>query len=132
MAKSVSPYTWERGFKETSSGTPWQWNPEVDVENDAYVTPPSKEFVTSTVHNDLGINLLRTWPTLYDGTNSPQGIPQWWNPASEVDVLICGGKTTPTLAIVNGVDYKTHRSWSEWSRNRIELGQTRCFIPNHW
>lgn len=92
MAKSVSAYTWERGFREPSSGTPWQHEPEPDADDDAYVTPPSKEFVTSTVHNHLGINLLRSWPTLYDGTNSPHGIPEWWKPASEVDVLICGGE----------------------------------------
>ncbi|KAH7036699.1 FAD binding domain-containing protein [Macrophomina phaseolina] len=90
MAKSTAAYTWERGFKEASSGTPWQWDPEPDAEPDAYVSPPSKELVTSTAHNHLGINVLRTWPTLYDGTNSPHGIPDWWNPASEVDVLICG------------------------------------------
>ncbi|KAL6711558.1 hypothetical protein ACN47E_004492 [Coniothyrium glycines] len=90
MAKSISPSTWERGFKEPTSGTPWLWEPDVDAENDTYITPPSKELLTSTVHNDLGINVLRTWPTIYDGTNSPHGKPDWWKPATEVDVLICG------------------------------------------
>lgn len=97
MAKSVSPYTWERGFKEPSTGTPWQWEPEAGSENDTYITPPSKEIVTSTVHNDLGTNLLRSWPTIYDGTNSPHGCPDWWTPAAEVDVLICGGRNSAAL-----------------------------------
>ncbi|KAJ5170458.1 uncharacterized protein N7500_003241 [Penicillium coprophilum] len=33
---------------------------------------------------------LRTWPTLYDGTASPHGVPEWWKPLNQVDVLICG------------------------------------------
>lgn len=92
MAKSISPFTWERGFREPSSGMPWQWEPASDAENDAYITPPSKELLTSTAHNSLGINVLRTWPTIFDGTNNPHGMPQWWNPESEVDVLIVGGE----------------------------------------
>ncbi|KAF2821203.1 hypothetical protein CC86DRAFT_359922 [Ophiobolus disseminans] len=110
MARSISSSTWERGFKEPSHDTPWQWDPEVDAENDAYITPPSKELMTSTVHNDLGINLLRTWPTLYDGTNSPHGIPDWWRPASEVDVLICGagpsGLETALSLVRQGVSFR--------------------------
>ncbi|KAF4543313.1 Monooxygenase FAD-binding protein [Lasiodiplodia theobromae] len=90
MAKAVSPHTWQRGFREPASGTPWQWGPDENDGPEQYVTPPSKEVVSSPVHNDLGINVQRTWPTLYDGTNNPHGIPDWWKPASEVDVLICG------------------------------------------
>jgi len=96
MAKSISPFTWERGFKEPSSGMPWQWEPASDAENDAYITPPSKELPTSTAHNSLGINVLRTWPTIFDGTNNPHGIPPWWSPKSEVDVLIVGGERSST------------------------------------
>lgn len=94
MAKAVSPHTWQRGFREPTSGTPWQWGPDENDGPEQYVTPPSKEVVSSPVHNDLGINVQRTWPTLYDGTNNPHGIPDWWKPASEVDVLICGGAST--------------------------------------
>ncbi|KAF2280131.1 FAD binding domain-containing protein [Westerdykella ornata] len=89
MAKSVPPYTWERGFREPTSQPQWLEEP-ASSESDCYVPPPAEELVTSTVHNDLGINVLRTWPTMYDGTNSPHGTPEWWNPPSEVDVLICG------------------------------------------
>ena len=86
MAKSVSSFTWQRGFREPSSIPHWE------VENDETGTqPPSKEVVTSSRHNELGINVLRTWPTLYDGTNNPHGVPEWWKPKQDVDVLICGG-----------------------------------------
>jgi phenol 2-monooxygenase (NADPH) len=95
MAKAVEPATWENGFKAPSTGTPWVWPPSgqtvADEDPDAYVSIPSKDLVTSTAHNDLGVSLQRTWPTLYDGTNSPHGTPDWWVPKKEVDVLIVGG-----------------------------------------
>ena len=87
MAKSVASFTWERGFRESSAIPQW----ETDNDIDGTTLPPSKEVVTSSQHNDLGVNVLRTWPTLYDGTNNPHGIPAWWKPQKEVDVLICGG-----------------------------------------
>lgn len=94
MATTLAPHTWENGYRKPldASETPWIWNSE-DDENDpeAFVTEPSKELVTSSVHNDLGINVIRTWPTLFDGTNNPHGVPSWWKPADEVDVLIVGG-----------------------------------------
>ncbi|KAG7108051.1 hypothetical protein HYQ44_012766 [Verticillium longisporum] len=71
MATKSPAYTWENGFR-------------------AYVTPPSVDLTTSLTHNQLGINVVRHWPTLYDGTNSPHGVPSWWAPKEEVDVLICG------------------------------------------
>ncbi|EDU42704.1 FAD binding domain containing protein [Pyrenophora tritici-repentis Pt-1C-BFP] len=86
MAKSVASFTWERGFREPSAIPQW----ETDNDIDGTTLPPSKEVVTSSQHNDLGVNVLRTWPTLYDGTNNPHGIPAWWKPQKEVDVLICG------------------------------------------
>ncbi|KAK5631480.1 hypothetical protein RRF57_007194 [Xylaria bambusicola] len=77
-----------------ATGQPWVFDHtgEDGIENDlnAYVTPPSKELVTSDAHNDIGINVIRTWPSIYDGTNSPHGVPVWWNPAGKVDVLISG------------------------------------------
>ena len=100
MAFAVPPSTWENGFKQPSTGTPWVWNHSESENEDghsesahderAYVTPPSKELVTSPAHNQLGINVVRTWPTLYDGTNNPHGLPNWWKPSQEVDVLIVG------------------------------------------
>lgn len=87
MARSVSSSTWERGFREPSEIRRW----EVEHDDDDSSLPPSKEVVTSSRHNAIGINVLRTWPTLYDGTNTPHGIPTWWKPQREVDVIICGG-----------------------------------------
>lgn len=92
MAKSVQPSTWENGFQEPSTGMPWMHEWSRDDEEESYVTPPSKEVVTSEAHNSLGINMLRTWPTIYDGTNNPHGVPEWWHPSTEVDVVICGGE----------------------------------------
>ncbi|KAH7304215.1 FAD binding domain-containing protein [Stachybotrys elegans] len=99
MAHAIPPFTWENGFRQPSTGTPWAWPQEesrsngceetVDDET-AYVSPPSVELVTSTAHNHLGINVIRNWPTMYDGTNSPHGLPEWWEPKEEVDVLISG------------------------------------------
>ncbi|KAI1324238.1 FAD binding domain-containing protein [Xylariaceae sp. FL0255] len=95
MAFAVPPSTWENGFKQPSTGQPWltsntKQNGDPEDDPTAYVTPPSKEIVTSDAHNDLGINVIRTWPTLYDGTNNPHGIPNWWKPQEQVDVLISG------------------------------------------
>ncbi|XXH03673.1 hypothetical protein Hte_010078 [Hypoxylon texense] len=92
MAFAIRPSTFENGFKQPATGEPWVWNNGEDEAGDpnSYVTPPSKEIVTSDAHNNLGVNVIRTWPTLYDGTNSPHGIPSWWKPAEKVDVLISG------------------------------------------
>ncbi|RBQ97854.1 hypothetical protein VDGD_20146 [Verticillium dahliae] len=102
MATKSPAYTWENGFREldssSASETPWSWpRSPVDDNGDsapdrtgAYVTPPSVDLTTSLTHNQLGINVVRHWPTLYDGTNSPHGVPSWWAPKEEVDVLICG------------------------------------------
>jgi phenol 2-monooxygenase (NADPH) len=89
MAKSVMPSKWTNGFRELGEGTPWAKKTECD-EEPHYVTPPSAELLTSPVHNSLGLNVMRTWPTIYDGTNSPHGLPLWWKPEKEVDVLIAG------------------------------------------
>ncbi|KAF7512314.1 hypothetical protein GJ744_001882 [Endocarpon pusillum] len=113
MAKSIPPFTWKNGFRQAGQGRPWateNWNGYVvnghgngeengngngngvvKKEQSHYVTPPSAEPLTSTVHNDFGLNTLRTWPTIYNGTSSPHGVPEWWDPSGEVDVLICGG-----------------------------------------
>ena len=96
MAKSVSPFTWKNGYRQAASGTPWKINGLSLTESGEeahYEVPGSQELLTSTVHNSLGLNTLRTWPTIYNGTNSPYGIPEWWQPRGEVDVLICGGRS---------------------------------------
>ncbi len=106
MAKSVQPFTWKNGFRQPSSGAPWSTerlhgdsDGDDAYEQSHYVNPPSVEILTSTVHNSLGLNVLRMWPTIYDGTNSPHGIPSWWQPSNEVDVLICGGMSQLTLVV---------------------------------
>ncbi|KAJ2985296.1 hypothetical protein NUW58_g4738 [Xylaria curta] len=94
MAFAVPPSTWENGFRQPATGRPWVFHytreDGTDDDPNVYVTPPSKEIVASDAHNDFGINVIRTWPTLYDGTNSPHGVPAWWKPAEQVDVLISG------------------------------------------
>lgn len=94
MAKSVSASSFKRGFREDGTGTPWATNSRIgsDEVEAHYVTPPSSEILTSEVRNQLGLNVLRTWPTIYDGTNTPHDLPEWWTASAEVDVLICGGK----------------------------------------
>ena len=93
MAHSVNPFTWKNGFRQPGKGTPWAKERPTDNDKEPahYVPPPSTEILTSAVHNDLGLNVLRTWPTIYDGISSPHGRPEWWKKSREVDVLICGG-----------------------------------------
>lgn len=95
MATVSSPCTWKRGFAEPAEKASWtdeaNYLSEMD-EKSHYNIPPSQDALTSTTHNSFGQNLLKTWPTLYNGTESPSGIPGWWKPLEEVDVLICGGK----------------------------------------
>lgn len=95
MARSVLPSTWANGFREPGRGAPWltktSFAMEVEDKEPHYSTPPSSETLTSGVHNELGLNVLRTWPTIYEGTNTPHELPDWWKPSSQVDVLICGG-----------------------------------------
>ncbi|KAI1132515.1 FAD binding domain-containing protein [Nemania abortiva] len=95
MAFAIPPSTFENGFKQPSTGRPWEFDhtQEGGFDDDdslVYATPPSKEIVTSDMHNDLGVNVIRTWPTIYDGTNNPHGVPSWWAPSEQVDVLIVG------------------------------------------
>lgn len=102
MATKQPAFTWENGFRQLSSKpAPWEQkengNAATEMNDDhddanAYVTPPTVELVTSPAHNHLGVNVIRHWPTLYDGSNNPHGVPWWWKPQEEVDVLICGGE----------------------------------------
>ncbi|KAG0128100.1 putative Phenol 2-monooxygenase [Tuber indicum] len=90
MATAVKPVTYENGFREPTSGTPWIKEYQPGEEMPSYVVPPSVDLLSSTVHNHLGENVQRVWPTLADGTNSPHGVPEWYKKEKEVDVLICG------------------------------------------
>ncbi|KAM5383755.1 hypothetical protein ACJZ2D_001744 [Fusarium nematophilum] len=130
MATKTPAYTWENGFRQpapssSSSEYPWSW-PKTFLDDDeessshdvrgAYVTPPSVELTTSATHNNLGINVIRHWPSLYDGTNSPHGVPLWWNPKSQVDVLICGDKADAPLTAgrADGVQPRFLETISQW------------------
>ncbi|MCJ1468242.1 hypothetical protein MMC07_006870 [Pseudocyphellaria aurata] len=93
MATILPPLTWENGFAEPAQTATWadkDNNLTENGEKSHHVIPPSDEPLTSTVHNSLGFNAIRTWPTIYNGTESPHGVPNWWRPSEEVDVLICG------------------------------------------
>ena len=94
MATVVPPQTWKDGYAAPSETATWQsddYNSTEHGEHSHYTTPPFKDCLSSTAHNSLGLNLVRSWPTIYNGTESPHGIPDWWKPARRVDVLICGG-----------------------------------------
>ncbi|KAL2018282.1 hypothetical protein VTK56DRAFT_986 [Thermocarpiscus australiensis] len=92
MATKRPEFTWENGYQELAQPKATGPSVEHQVPDDetGYVPPPSVELVTSPAHNHLGVNVIRSWPTLYDGTNSPHRTPAWWQPKSQVDVLIVG------------------------------------------
>ncbi|KAH6635426.1 FAD binding domain-containing protein [Chaetomium sp. MPI-SDFR-AT-0129] len=96
MATKRPDFTWENGYQapvlpkvDATEPNGEHAVPEDDDAN-SYIPAPSVELVTSPAHNHLGVNVIRSWPTLYDGTNSPHGTPAWWRPKSQVDVLIVG------------------------------------------
>ena len=108
MATTVPPQTWKNGYMAPSKTATWEvedFNSTEDQRESHYETPPFKESLSSTVHNSLGLNVVRTWPTLFNGTESAHGIPDWWKPAGKVDVLICGG----TRAVVIVLDIRKLR-----------------------
>ncbi|KAL2168146.1 hypothetical protein VTG60DRAFT_313 [Thermothelomyces hinnuleus] len=95
MATKRPDYTWVNGYQQLAehpktNGSAVENDVPADDDPTAYVTPPSVELVTSPAHNHFGVNVIRSWPTMYDGTNSPHGIPEWWKPKPQVDVLIVG------------------------------------------
>ncbi|KAI1075863.1 FAD binding domain-containing protein [Whalleya microplaca] len=95
MARSVSPHTWQRGFAERTAGQKPAWadsaNYVTEYGNPShYLCPSEDEKPTSKVGNEYGLSSLRSWPSLYNGTEAQSTTPSWWKPASEVDVLICG------------------------------------------
>ena len=100
MATVVAPKIWKNGYMTPSETATWQvedFNSTEDHRHSHYVRPPFEEPLSSTVHNSLGLNVVRTWPSLFNGTQSPDGIPDWWKPAEKVDVLICGGTGAATM-----------------------------------
>ncbi|KAF7183364.1 hypothetical protein CNMCM7691_003563 [Aspergillus felis] len=96
MATTVGGFTFADGYRQSADTNPWEVENEDtwDKEEPHYSVPPSVELLTSSIHNDMGLNYLRTWPTIYDGTASPHGVPSWWQPKKKVDVLICGAGPT--------------------------------------
>ncbi|BCS28307.1 uncharacterized protein APUU_61355S [Aspergillus puulaauensis] len=91
MACTVPPRTWEGGFARPTETNSWEDGGKYITEYGEqahYTLPVHRELPTSTIGNDIGLAHLRTWPSIYDGT--AQGKPAWFQPASEVDVLICG------------------------------------------
>ncbi|KAF2189389.1 FAD/NAD(P)-binding domain-containing protein [Zopfia rhizophila CBS 207.26] len=95
MAQTEAPLTWKRGFATPSDDATWEdesfyRTEDGDIAN--YSPPASHELETSLMHNRVtdDKNVLRTWPSIYNGTQAPQEIPNWWKPQPDVDVLICG------------------------------------------
>lgn len=93
MAQSHAPQTWQRGFSEPHLTTPTPaWADAANYQTEGgerahYAVPEGGEKPTSRVPNAFGLSSLRSWPSLYNGTEEEmQEMP------SEVDVLICGGK----------------------------------------
>lgn len=125
MAKSVERSSWKNGYREAGVAGCTAWAAEVAAH---YKPPPSSEILTSDAHNDLGLNVLRTWPTIYNGTNTPHDLPKWWRPRSEVDVLICGGKMLPYLLCM---PFSTliHYSGAGRSAGGTQSGETRSELP---
>ncbi|KAI0465611.1 FAD binding domain-containing protein [Xylaria cf. heliscus] len=137
MAFAIPPSTWENGFKQPATGKPWvlDHTQEDDFDDDphVYVMPPSKEVVTSDVHNDLGINVIRTWPSIYDGTNSPHGIPTWWAPSEQVDVLIIGagpsGLGVAASLARQGVSFRIIDTGDDSTDGRVNKGRADGVQP---
>ena len=95
MATTEPNQTWENGFAQPSETATWNLEDSYrteDGEKSHYAVPPFEEPLSSTIHNSLGLNTVRNWPSLQNGTDAPQGVPDWWQPPKEVDVLICGGR----------------------------------------
>lgn len=91
MATKRPEFTWENGFCEVApEGTSHIEQQDESLLPDDYVPPPWADLVTSSRHNSQGVNVIRDWPSIYNGSNSPHGIPSWWKPQEQVDVLIVG------------------------------------------
>ncbi|RYO89438.1 hypothetical protein DL766_006783 [Monosporascus sp. MC13-8B] len=93
MARSHPPQTWQRGFAEPAQTPAWADPTRYEAEDGRpahHALPAEGEKPTSRVPNGLGISSLRSWPTVYNGTEAQKTTPSWFKKSSEVDVLICG------------------------------------------
>ncbi|KAL4914632.1 FAD binding domain-containing protein [Aspergillus aurantiobrunneus] len=91
MACTLPPRTWEAGCVHPTDTNSWENESNYITESSErahYTLPTYTEPPTSAVGNTLGRTQFRTWPSIYDGT--AYGRPEWFEPAGEVDVLICG------------------------------------------
>ena len=94
-ATTPKAQTWESGFAQLTEKPTWESEDHYQTETGekaSYAKPTFEEVASSTVRSSLGENIVRTWPSVYNGTDTPNDLPDWWSPDSEVDVLICGGR----------------------------------------
>ncbi|KAL9094759.1 MAG: hypothetical protein Q9165_003030 [Trypethelium subeluteriae] len=113
MSKSIEPTTYKNGFRLPSKSEPWLYPKPGAKElppRPHYTTPQSVDVDTAPVNNGLGQSVLRSWPTIFNGTNSPDGVPDWWSPSTDVDVLIIGagptGLETALSLVRQGVKFR--------------------------
>ena len=92
MATSIPSSTWKNGFRQTNGSSPVQIPPYTTSR--PWINPPCTDIQTSRADNKFGTNVMRTYPTVYNGTASPEGKPDWWSPKSEIDVLVVGAGPT--------------------------------------
>ena len=132
MATSVLPSTYKNGFRQPRKGTPWVVGAKEIFYDDEphWVTPPSSEILSSDVHNSFGLNTIRSWPTMYDGTNSPHGLPKWWKPSTEVDVLICGGIILLRFSLQ--LPFLYINSWPRRTSGRCQPCPSGCELSYYW
>lgn len=95
MARSLPSSSWQRGFAAPLDAEPAWSDPKYFIseggEKAHYIVPEPEEKPTTTVTNEFGYSSLRSWPSLYNGTEGQETPPSWWKPSNVVDVLICGG-----------------------------------------
>lgn len=92
MASTLPPKSWEAGYARPADQASWEAETNYVTESGErahWTLPVHTEPPTSTIGNGLGLTHLRTWPSIYNGTAT--GMPEWFKPSKEVDVLICGG-----------------------------------------
>lgn len=133
MAATLPPVTFKNGFSQPASSAAWAADDNNITEHGEeahFLTSPFEEPFTSSTRNYLGTNVLRTWPTLYNGTESPHGVPDWWRPSNEVDVLICGGKLHASSRRHKTLIHSG--SWCIRFGSGIESRQAGHNLPYHW
>ncbi|KAJ0421294.1 FAD binding domain-containing protein [Aspergillus carlsbadensis] len=122
MTTTLPGFTFANGYRQPADTNPWEITHDsdgvdgpVDASEEAhYTVPPSVDLLTSPIHNDVGLKYLRTWPTIYDGTASPHGLPSWWKPNTKVDVLICGEAAPLIAGRADGVQPRFLETLGTW------------------